>query len=166
MFLFLSPSFRCVRILLHICHACVCLACNAMPFVRLPLPSWPLCLLTTDALPHLSPQYDPPFFCLFFFLSLSLLSLCLYLQQQLQAQHLSQHAAQALPMAPHPSGLPHPGLALGGSSGLLALSGALGAQLGAKDERAHLEAVAAAAAAAAAEHHRGTSQSYIISPEF
>ncbi|XP_047662466.1 transducin-like enhancer protein 2a isoform X4 [Tachysurus fulvidraco] len=74
-------------------------------------------------------------------------------QQQLQAQHLSQHAAQGLPMAPHPSGLPHPGLALGGSSGLLALSGALGAQLAAKDERAHLEAVAAAAAAAA-EHHR------------
>ncbi|KAL7854570.1 hypothetical protein SRHO_G00167600 [Serrasalmus rhombeus] len=72
--------------------------------------------------------------------------------QQLQAQHLSQHAAQGLPMAPHPSGLPHPGLALGGSSGLLALSGALGAQLAAKDERAHLEAVAAAAAAA--EHHR------------
>ncbi|XP_067272099.1 transducin-like enhancer protein 2a isoform X2 [Pseudorasbora parva] len=71
--------------------------------------------------------------------------------QQLQAQHLSQHAAQGLPMAPHPSGLPHPGLALGGSSGLLALSGALGAQLASKDERAHLEAVAAAAAA---EHHR------------
>lgn len=65
-------------------------------------------------------------------------------------------------MAPHPSGLPHPGLALGGSSGLLALSGALGAQLAAKDERAHLEAVAAAAAAA--EHHRGKghNQSYII----
>uniref|UniRef100_A0A8C9WR24 TLE family member 2, transcriptional corepressor a n=1 Tax=Scleropages formosus TaxID=113540 RepID=A0A8C9WR24_SCLFO len=74
--------------------------------------------------------------------------------QQLQAQHLSQHAAQGLPMAPHPSGLQHPGLALGGGSGLLALSGALGAQLAAKDERAHLEA--AAAAAAAAEHHRGT----------
>uniref|UniRef100_A0A667YCX7 TLE family member 2, transcriptional corepressor a n=1 Tax=Myripristis murdjan TaxID=586833 RepID=A0A667YCX7_9TELE len=72
--------------------------------------------------------------------------------QQLQAQHLSQHA-QGLPMGPHPSGLPHPGLALGGGSGLLALSGALGAQLAAKDERAHLEA---AAAAAAAEHHRGT----------
>ncbi|XP_043089492.1 transducin-like enhancer protein 1 isoform X2 [Puntigrus tetrazona] len=54
-------------------------------------------------------------------------------------------------MAPHPSGLPHPGLALGGGSGLLALSGALGAQLASKDERAHLEAVAAAAAA---EHHR------------
>lgn len=75
------------------------------------------------------------------------------LQQQLQAQHLSQHA-QGLPVGPHPSGLPHPGLALGGGSGLLALSGALGAQLAAKDERAHLEA--AAAAAAAAEHHRGT----------
>ncbi|KAA8589963.1 hypothetical protein FQN60_013328 [Etheostoma spectabile] len=74
--------------------------------------------------------------------------------QQLQAQHLSQHA-QGLQMGPHPSGLPHPGLALGGGSGLLALSGALGAQLAAKDERAHLEA--AAAAAAAAEHHRGHS---------
>lgn len=74
------------------------------------------------------------------------------MQQQLQAQHLSQHA-QGLPVGPHPSGLPHPGLALGGGSGLLALSGALGAQLAAKDERAHLEA---AAAAAAADHHRGT----------
>uniref|UniRef100_A0A8C5A998 TLE family member 2, transcriptional corepressor a n=1 Tax=Gadus morhua TaxID=8049 RepID=A0A8C5A998_GADMO len=73
--------------------------------------------------------------------------------QQLQAQHLSQHAAQGLPMGAHPSGLSHPGLAaLGGGSSLLALSGALGAQLAAKDERAHLEA---AAAAAAAEHHRG-----------
>uniref|UniRef100_A0A8C2PWJ4 TLE family member 2, transcriptional corepressor a n=1 Tax=Cyprinus carpio TaxID=7962 RepID=A0A8C2PWJ4_CYPCA len=61
-------------------------------------------------------------------------------EQQLQAQHLSQHAAQGLAMAPHPSGLPHPGLALGGGSGLLALSGALGAQLASKDERAHLEA--------------------------
>ncbi|KAM9529385.1 transducin-like enhancer protein 1 isoform 2-T2 [Salvelinus alpinus] len=81
-------------------------------------------------------------------------------QQQLQAQHLSQHVAQGLQglhsmqMGPHPGGLPHPGLALGGGSGLLALSGALGAQLAAKEghERAHLEA---AAAAAAAEHHRG-----------
>lgn len=80
--------------------------------------------------------------------------LCSSLQQQLQAQHLSQHA-QGLPVGPHPSGLPHPGLALGGGSSLLALSGALGAQLAAKDERAHLEA-AAAAAAAAADHHRGT----------
>uniref|UniRef100_A0A671VI29 Transducin-like enhancer protein 1 n=1 Tax=Sparus aurata TaxID=8175 RepID=A0A671VI29_SPAAU len=75
------------------------------------------------------------------------------LPHSLQAQHLSQHA-QGLPVGPHPSGLTHPGLALGGGSGLLALSGALGAQLAAKDERAHLEA--AAAAAAAAEHHRGT----------
>uniref|UniRef100_A0A3B4H8B5 Transducin-like enhancer protein 1 n=1 Tax=Pundamilia nyererei TaxID=303518 RepID=A0A3B4H8B5_9CICH len=61
--------------------------------------------------------------------------------QQLQAQHLSQHA-QGLPVGPHPSGLPHPSLALSSGSGLLALSGALGAQLAAKDERAHLEAAA------------------------
>uniref|UniRef100_A0A8C1ZZR3 TLE family member 2, transcriptional corepressor a n=1 Tax=Cyprinus carpio TaxID=7962 RepID=A0A8C1ZZR3_CYPCA len=80
-------------------------------------------------------------------------------EQQLQAQHLSQHAAQGLAMAPHPSGLPHPGLALGGGSGLLALSGALGAQLASKDERAHLEAVAAAAAA---EHHRGITNKIIL----
>uniref|UniRef100_A0A8C1ZQW0 TLE family member 2, transcriptional corepressor a n=1 Tax=Cyprinus carpio TaxID=7962 RepID=A0A8C1ZQW0_CYPCA len=79
--------------------------------------------------------------------------------QQLQAQHLSQHAAQGLAMAPHPSGLPHPGLALGGGSGLLALSGALGAQLASKDERAHLEAVAAAAAA---EHQRGITNKIIL----
>uniref|UniRef100_A0A8C3G3L2 TLE family member 2, transcriptional corepressor a n=1 Tax=Cyclopterus lumpus TaxID=8103 RepID=A0A8C3G3L2_CYCLU len=58
-------------------------------------------------------------------------------EQQLQAQHLSQHA-QGLPMGPHPSGLSHPGLALGGGSSLLALSGALGAQLAAKDERSSL----------------------------
>uniref|UniRef100_A0A8C6Q4N1 Transducin-like enhancer protein 1 n=1 Tax=Nothobranchius furzeri TaxID=105023 RepID=A0A8C6Q4N1_NOTFU len=84
--------------------------------------------------------------------------------QQLHAQHLSQHA-QGLPVGPHPSGLPHPSLALGGGSGLLALSGALGAQLAAKDERAHLEA-AAAASAAAAEHHRDEHSSffYLISP--
>lgn len=62
-------------------------------------------------------------------------------------------------MAPHPSGLPHPGLALGGGSGLLALSGALGAQLASKDERAHLEAVAAAAAA---EHQRGITNKIIL----
>lgn len=61
-------------------------------------------------------------------------------------------------MGPHPSGLPHPSLALSSGSGLLALSGALGAQLAAKDERAHLEA--AAAAAAAAEHHRGTAAAH------
>uniref|UniRef100_A0A673J8K5 Transducin-like enhancer protein 1 n=1 Tax=Sinocyclocheilus rhinocerous TaxID=307959 RepID=A0A673J8K5_9TELE len=79
--------------------------------------------------------------------------------QQLQAQHLSQHAAQGLAMAPHHSGLPHPGLALGGGSGLLALSGALGAQLASKEERAHFEAVAAAAAA---EHHRGITNKIIL----
>uniref|UniRef100_A0A669B4T0 Transducin-like enhancer protein 1 n=1 Tax=Oreochromis niloticus TaxID=8128 RepID=A0A669B4T0_ORENI len=79
--------------------------------------------------------------------------------QQLQAQHLSQHA-QGLPVGPHPSGLPHPSLALSSGSGLLALSGALGAQLAAKDERAHLEA--AAAAAAAAEHHRGTAAAHFL----
>uniref|UniRef100_A0A669D4C1 Transducin-like enhancer protein 1 n=1 Tax=Oreochromis niloticus TaxID=8128 RepID=A0A669D4C1_ORENI len=78
---------------------------------------------------------------------------------QLQAQHLSQHA-QGLPVGPHPSGLPHPSLALSSGSGLLALSGALGAQLAAKDERAHLEA--AAAAAAAAEHHRGTAAAHFL----
>lgn len=84
-------------------------------------------------------------------LSLSLSTLSL--QHQLQAQHLSHHA-QGLPLTSHPSGLQHPGLAaLGGGSSLLALSGALGvqAQLAAKEERSHLEAVAAAA-----EHHRGT----------
>uniref|UniRef100_A0AAQ5ZRF9 Groucho/TLE N-terminal Q-rich domain-containing protein n=1 Tax=Amphiprion ocellaris TaxID=80972 RepID=A0AAQ5ZRF9_AMPOC len=64
--------------------------------------------------------------------------------QQLQAQHLSQHA-QGLPVGPHPSGLPHPGLALGGGSGLLALSGALGAQLAAKDERATVQPIVTAA---------------------
>ncbi|KAG7456885.1 hypothetical protein MATL_G00240640 [Megalops atlanticus] len=68
----------------------------------------------------------------------------------LPATQLSQQAMSGLPLAPQPSSLQHPGLALGASSGLLALSGALGAQLAAKDERAHLEAVAAANA----EHHR------------
>uniref|UniRef100_A0A669EA39 Transducin-like enhancer protein 1 n=1 Tax=Oreochromis niloticus TaxID=8128 RepID=A0A669EA39_ORENI len=85
--------------------------------------------------------------------------LFLFSPQQLQAQHLSQHA-QGLPVGPHPSGLPHPSLALSSGSGLLALSGALGAQLAAKDERAHLEA--AAAAAAAAEHHRGTAAAHFL----
>uniref|UniRef100_A0A4W5REN3 TLE family member 2, transcriptional corepressor a n=1 Tax=Hucho hucho TaxID=62062 RepID=A0A4W5REN3_9TELE len=61
------------------------------------------------------------------------------LPHTLQAQHLSQHVAQGLQglhsmqMGPHPGGLPHPSLALGGGSGLLALSGALGAQLAAKE---------------------------------
>nr|XP_025964136.1 transducin-like enhancer protein 1 [Dromaius novaehollandiae] len=56
---------------------------------------------------------------------------------QLQTQHLSHHAPP-IPLTPHPSGLQPPGLAgLGGASGLLALSGALGAQaqLLAKDDR-------------------------------
>ncbi|NWX94539.1 TLE1 protein, partial [Nothoprocta pentlandii] len=56
---------------------------------------------------------------------------------QLQAQHLPHHAPP-IPLTPHPAGLQPPGLAgLAGASGLLALSGALGAQaqLLAKDER-------------------------------
>uniref|UniRef100_A0AAX7SZW6 Groucho/TLE N-terminal Q-rich domain-containing protein n=1 Tax=Astatotilapia calliptera TaxID=8154 RepID=A0AAX7SZW6_ASTCA len=77
--------------------------------------------------------------------------LFLFSPQQLQAQHLSQHA-QGLPVGPHPSGLPHPSLALSSGSGLLALSGALGAQLAAKDERAHLEAA----------HHRGTAAAHFL----
>ncbi|XP_067168689.1 transducin-like enhancer protein 1 isoform X3 [Apteryx mantelli] len=58
-------------------------------------------------------------------------------QHQLQTQHLSHHAPP-IPLTPHPSGLQPPGLAgLGSASGLLALSGALGAQaqLLAKDDR-------------------------------
>uniref|UniRef100_A0A8C7NCN3 TLE family member 2, transcriptional corepressor a n=1 Tax=Oncorhynchus mykiss TaxID=8022 RepID=A0A8C7NCN3_ONCMY len=87
--------------------------------------------------------------------------------QQLQAQHLSQHVAQGLQglqglqMGPHPGGLPHPGLALGGGSGLLALSGALGAQLAAKEghERAHMEA--AAAASSMSNGDKGRSADYL-----
>ncbi|XP_042335590.1 transducin-like enhancer protein 1 isoform X1 [Sceloporus undulatus] len=59
---------------------------------------------------------------------------------QLQAQHLSHHAPP-IPLTPHPSGLQSASLAtFGGASGLLALSGALGAQaqLVAKDERGGL----------------------------
>ncbi|XP_075758674.1 transducin-like enhancer protein 1 isoform X2 [Pelodiscus sinensis] len=49
-------------------------------------------------------------------------------QHQLQAQHLSHHAPP-IPLTPHPSGMQPASLAgLGGASGLLALSGALGAQ--------------------------------------
>ncbi|XP_067414831.1 transducin-like enhancer protein 1 isoform X2 [Emydura macquarii macquarii] len=58
-------------------------------------------------------------------------------QHQLQAQHLSHHAPP-IPLTPHPSGLQPASLAsLGGASGLLALSGALGAQaqLLTKDDR-------------------------------
>ncbi|NXT19650.1 TLE1 protein, partial [Syrrhaptes paradoxus] len=56
---------------------------------------------------------------------------------QLQTQHLSHHAPP-IPLTPHPSGMQPTGLAgLGSASGLLALSGALGAQaqLLAKDDR-------------------------------
>ncbi|NXS40971.1 TLE1 protein, partial [Balaeniceps rex] len=57
---------------------------------------------------------------------------------QLQTQHLSHHAPP-IPLTPHPSGMQPTGLAgIGSASGLLALSGALGAQaqLLAKDDRA------------------------------
>eukprot|EP00075_Anas_platyrhynchos_P039102 XP_027328355.1 protein groucho-like isoform X3 [Anas platyrhynchos] len=56
---------------------------------------------------------------------------------QLQTQHLSHHVPP-IPLTPHPSGMQPAGLAgLGSASGLLALSGALGAQaqLLAKDDR-------------------------------
>ncbi|NXG24180.1 TLE1 protein, partial [Grallaria varia] len=56
---------------------------------------------------------------------------------QLQTQHLSHHAPP-IPLTPHPSGLQPAGLAgISSASGLLALSGALGAQaqLLAKDDR-------------------------------
>ncbi|XP_053157822.1 transducin-like enhancer protein 1 isoform X2 [Hemicordylus capensis] len=56
---------------------------------------------------------------------------------QFQAQHLSHHAPP-IPLTPHPSGMQSASLAtFGGASGLLALSGALGAQaqLITKDDR-------------------------------
>uniref|UniRef100_A0A8D2KVB1 Groucho/TLE N-terminal Q-rich domain-containing protein n=1 Tax=Varanus komodoensis TaxID=61221 RepID=A0A8D2KVB1_VARKO len=58
---------------------------------------------------------------------------------QLQAQHLPHHVPP-IPLTPHPSGMQSASMAtLGGASGLLALSGALGSQtqLMAKDERGH-----------------------------
>ncbi|XP_051495882.1 transducin-like enhancer protein 1 isoform X2 [Apus apus] len=58
-------------------------------------------------------------------------------QHQLQTQHLSHHAPP-IPLTPHPSGMQPTSLAgIGSASGLLALSGALGAQaqLLAKDDR-------------------------------
>ncbi|XP_061870848.1 transducin-like enhancer protein 1 isoform X2 [Colius striatus] len=58
-------------------------------------------------------------------------------QHQLQTQHLSHHAPP-IPLNPHPSGMQHTSLAgISSASGLLALSGALGAQaqLLAKDDR-------------------------------
>uniref|UniRef100_A0A8V5GGW6 Groucho/TLE N-terminal Q-rich domain-containing protein n=1 Tax=Melopsittacus undulatus TaxID=13146 RepID=A0A8V5GGW6_MELUD len=59
------------------------------------------------------------------------------LGHQLQTQHLSHHAPP-IPLTPHPSGMQPSGLAsISTASGLLALSGALGAQaqLLAKDDR-------------------------------
>ncbi|NXD72018.1 TLE1 protein, partial [Eolophus roseicapillus] len=59
------------------------------------------------------------------------------LGHQLQTQHLSHHAPP-IPLTPHPSGMQPTGLAgISTASGLLALSGALGAQaqLLAKDDR-------------------------------
>ncbi|XP_072888750.1 transducin-like enhancer protein 3 isoform X3 [Hemitrygon akajei] len=64
------------------------------------------------------------------------------MQQQLQAQHLS-HTHAPVQMPPHPSGLQPPGIppVTGSTSGLLALSSALGsqAQLSVKDEKNHHE---------------------------
>ncbi|XP_051896175.1 transducin-like enhancer protein 3-B isoform X2 [Pristis pectinata] len=64
------------------------------------------------------------------------------LTQQLQAQHLS-HTHAPVQMPPHPSGLQPPGIppVTGSTSGLLALSSALGsqAQLSVKDEKNHHE---------------------------
>lgn len=63
------------------------------------------------------------------------LFVCLSVSQQQQLQHLSHHTP-GIPLTPHPSGL-----SLGGTSGLLALTGALGvsAHLASKDERNHLD---------------------------
>ncbi|KYO42591.1 hypothetical protein Y1Q_0000267 [Alligator mississippiensis] len=62
-------------------------------------------------------------------------------QHQLQAQHLSHHAPP-IPLTPHPSGMQSSTLAsISSASGLLALSGALGAQtqLVPKDDRGLLD---------------------------
>lgn len=74
--------------------------------------------------------------------------LCFSFQQQ-QLQHLSHHAPP-IPLTPHPSGLPPSSLA--GTSGLLALSGALVAQtqLAAKDDRVGPDAENSRGKAAAA----------------
>ncbi|XP_078097353.1 transducin-like enhancer protein 3 isoform X12 [Mustelus asterias] len=65
------------------------------------------------------------------------------LTQQLQAQHLSHAHAPPVQMPPHPSGLQPPGIpaVTGSTSGLLALSSALGSQahLSVKDEKNHHE---------------------------
>uniref|UniRef100_A0A7M4EZQ7 TLE family member 2, transcriptional corepressor n=1 Tax=Crocodylus porosus TaxID=8502 RepID=A0A7M4EZQ7_CROPO len=70
---------------------------------------------------------------------------------QQQLQHLSHHAPP-IPLTPHPSGLPPSSLA--GTSGLLALSGALVAQtqLAAKDDRAAPDAENSRGKAAADPH--------------
>uniref|UniRef100_A0A4W3GSL5 Transducin-like enhancer protein 1 n=1 Tax=Callorhinchus milii TaxID=7868 RepID=A0A4W3GSL5_CALMI len=63
-----------------------------------------------------------------------------HLQQQ-QLQHLSHHVPP-IPLTPHPSGLAAAGVtAMGGGSGLLALSSGLGAHahLVMKDEKNHLD---------------------------
>ncbi|XP_072326343.1 transducin-like enhancer protein 3-B [Scyliorhinus torazame] len=65
------------------------------------------------------------------------------MQQQLQAQHLSHTHAPPVQMPPHPSALQPPGIpsVTGSTSGLLALSSALGSQahLSVKDEKNHHE---------------------------
>uniref|UniRef100_A0A4W3J4B4 TLE family member 3, transcriptional corepressor b n=1 Tax=Callorhinchus milii TaxID=7868 RepID=A0A4W3J4B4_CALMI len=67
----------------------------------------------------------------------------LSIQQQLQAQHLSHAHAPPVQLPPHTSGLAPQGIpsVVGGASGLLALSGALGSQghLSVKDEKNHHE---------------------------
>ncbi|XP_059495307.1 transducin-like enhancer protein 3-A isoform X11 [Stegostoma tigrinum] len=64
-------------------------------------------------------------------------------EQQLQAQHLSHTHPPAVQMPPHPSSLQPPGIppVTGSTSGLLALSSALGSQahLSVKDEKNHHE---------------------------
>ncbi|XP_069481988.1 transducin-like enhancer protein 1 isoform X3 [Ambystoma mexicanum] len=86
------------------------------------------------------------------------LSSCLQ-QQQLQAQHLSHGHGPPVPLTPHPTGLPPPGMSsLGSSASLLALSSALGGQhhLSMKDDKKHHDS----------DHHRdrepGTSNSLLV----
>ncbi|XP_032902396.1 transducin-like enhancer protein 4 isoform X7 [Amblyraja radiata] len=81
-------------------------------------------------------------------------------QEQQQLQHLSHHAPP-IPLTPHPSGLQVAGIpSLGGGSGLLALSSALGvhAHLAMKEDKNHLDM----------EHHRDgdrdASRSKSVSP--
>ncbi|XP_078279954.1 transducin-like enhancer protein 4 isoform X10 [Rhinoraja longicauda] len=81
-------------------------------------------------------------------------------QEQQQLQHLSHHAPP-IPLTPHPSGLQVAGIpSMGGGSGLLALSSALGvhAHLAMKEDKNHLDM----------EHHRDgdrdASRSKSVSP--